>query len=332
MQVRFLASLNNMKFTAFLCIGLYSLFNMNSMGQYVAQNIKVHDPTIIKQDSLYYLFATGRGLKSWSSSDLVNWKQEKCIFEQAPEWALRDIPGFKDHIWAPDISFYKGTYYLFYSVSVFGKNTSAIGLVTNTTLNVNDSAYHWVDRGNIIQSIPGKTNWNAIDPNLIVDENGTPYLSFGSFWSGLKIVKLTKDRLKIDQPLTEIVTLASRKNTGANPIEAPFIYRKGKYFYLFASIDYCCKGVQSTYKVIVGRATSVLGSYIDQEGKKLIEGGGKIIVRGNEHWHGIGHCAVANFDNEDYIVFHGYDAGDKGISKLLVRKIKWNDAWPTVVL
>ncbi len=301
-------------------------------GQTLLKNIKVHDPALIKQDSVYYLFATGKGITKWSSLDLVHWKPEKRVFEQAPEWAVRDIPGFKDHIWAPDISFYKGTYYLFYSVSVFGKNTSAIGLGTNTTLHASDSCYRWVDHGNIIQSTPGKTNWNAIDPNLVVDKNGIPYLSFGSFWGGVKMVKLTKDRLKVDQPINEIPTLAIRKNTGANPIEAPFIYKNGKYFYLFASIDYCCKGAQSTYKVIVGRSENVNGPFLDQEGKKLTDGGGTIILKGDENWHGVGHCAVVKLNTEDYMIFHGYDAADKGISKLLIRKITWTDAWPRVIL
>jgi arabinan endo-1,5-alpha-L-arabinosidase len=313
-------------------LGLYCLLFSDARSQDLPINIKVHDPAIIKQDSVYYIFATGRRIARWSSVDLITWKQEKRVFEQPPSWAVNDIPGFKDHVWAPDISFYKDKYYLFYAVSVFGKDTSAIGLATNTTLNANDTAYRWVDHGNIIQSIPGKTNWNAIDPNLVVDTDGTPYLSFGSFWGGIKLVKLTKDRLKVDGSLATLPTLAIRKNKGANPIEAPFIYKKGNFFYLFASIDYCCKGAESTYKVIVGRAENVHGPFLDQDGKKLTEGGGTIVLSGDENWHGVGHCAVAKLNADDYMVFHGYDAADKGISKLLIRKIAWQDAWPRVTL
>ncbi|RZL49556.1 MAG: arabinan endo-1,5-alpha-L-arabinosidase [Pedobacter sp.] len=312
------------------------LCSSNAIAQDLAQNIKVHDPVIIKQDSTFYIFATGKGIAKWSSIDMINWTREKPVFENPPEWAIKDVLGFKDHIWAPDISFYNGKYYLFYSVSVFGKNNSAIGLTTNKTLNENDPNYKWIDQGKIIQSIPRETDWNAIDPNLIIDQKGNPYLAFGSFWGGLKLVKLTKDSLKVDGSLNDITTIANRRaanvKTGANAIEAPFIYQKDKYYYLFASIDYCCKAEKSTYKVIVGRADKVTGPYKDKEGKNLTEGGGSIVVSGNKNWYGVGHNAVAIFNKQDYLVFHGYDASDKGISKLLIRKFKWQNGWPTADL
>ena len=229
--------------------------------------ISVHDPVMIKQDSTYYLFGTGQGIAMWSSVDRLHWKREKPVFAQAPHWTNDIVPGFKNHIWAPDISYYEGRYYLYYAISAFGKNTSAIGLATNTTLNTGDPAYQWVDHGLVIRSMPGITNWNAIDPNLIVDKDGTPYLAFGSFWGGIKIAKLTRDRLNTEGPIDNLPTLASRvrerstansADAGNNAIEAPFIFRKGKYFYLFASIDYCCKGPLSTYKMIIGRSNVLL--------------------------------------------------------------------------
>src|SRR5207237_10083390 len=96
-----------------------------SQSQELQKNIPVHDPVMIKQDDTYYLFATGRGIAVWSSKDMQQWKREEPVFSTAPEWAVQAIPGFKNHIWAPDISYHKGTYYLYYSVSGFGKNNSA---------------------------------------------------------------------------------------------------------------------------------------------------------------------------------------------------------------
>jgi len=309
----------------------------------------VHDPVMIKQDSTYYLFCTGWGITCLSSTDRVTWKKEKSVFQTPPEWAVSTIAGYKGHTWAPDISYYNGVYYLFYSVSAFGKNTSCIGLTTNKTLHPNDSGFHWTDHGKIIQSIPGVTNWNAIDPNLVTDETGTPYLTFGSFWDGIKIVKLNKDRLSVAEDIKTIPTIASRKkessptnlpaidnnpvDAGGNAIEAPFIFKKGKYYYLFASIDYCCKGVNSTYKTIVGRSTNIKGPYVDHENTPMAKGGGTIILAGDKNYPGVGHCGVYNFDGKDYIIFHAYDASDNGKPKLMIKELSWDkEGWPSASL
>src|ERR1700753_59635 len=81
--------------------------------------ISVHDPVMIKQDSLYYIFCTGRGIAVWSSKDRINWKREKSVFNQTPARASQTILKARPNdFWAPDISYYKGKYYLFYAVSV----------------------------------------------------------------------------------------------------------------------------------------------------------------------------------------------------------------------
>lgn len=307
-----------------------------------------HDPVMIKEGDTYYLFCTGQGIAVWSSKDLQTWKKEAPVFFKAPQWAADTIPGFKGHIWAPDISYYNGRYYLFYSVSAFGKNTSAIGVATNTTLDSTASNFKWVDHGRVIQSYPGKTPWNAIDPNLITDEKGTPYLSFGSFWDGLKIVKLTKDRLHIDETIDHLKTIASRKkegsnnhnppsvdnnpaDAGGNAIEAPFVFKKSGFYYLFASADYCCKGINSTYKMIVGRSKNVQGPYLDKEGVSMQTGGGTIVLQGDKDWYGVGHNATYTFDGKDYLIFHGYDASDKGRSKLRIEPLTWDvEGWPVI--
>jgi arabinan endo-1,5-alpha-L-arabinosidase len=279
---------------------------------------------------------------------MKNWKKEEAVFAQPPQWAIDAIPTFKGHIWAPDISYFKGQYYLFYSVSAFGKNTSCIGLAINKTLNPLDPEFKWVDQGKVIQSVPGETNWNAIDPNLIADEKGNPYLCFGSFWDGIKMVKLSPDAKSVDEDIHLIPTIASRKSdpkmanppsvennpvdAGGNAIEAPFIFKKEKYYYLFASIDYCCKGVNSTYKMIVGRSAKVTGPYIDRANKSMVTGGGSLLLQGDENWYGVGHNAVVSFDGTDYLVFHGYDAHDAGKPKLNIKKLNWDkDGWPVVV-
>jgi arabinan endo-1,5-alpha-L-arabinosidase len=306
----------------------------------------VHDPVIIKQDSVYYVFCTGWGISVFSSTNLKDWKLEHPVFSKPPQWAVDTIPGFRGHIWAPDISYYSGQYYLFYSVSAFGKNTSAIGVVTNKTLHPGSNDFKWEDHGRVIQSYPSKTNWNAIDPNINTDNKGNPYMVFGSFWDGLKLVKLSPDLLSVAEDPATIPTIASRKSksspdnppaldnnpvdAGGNAIEAPFIFKKDTCYYLFASIDYCCKGVNSTYKMIVGRAKDIKGPYLDKEGKSMASGGGTLVLAGDENWHGVGHNAVVSFDGTDYLVFHGYSAKENGKPILRIVKIKWVEGWPGI--
>ena len=298
-------------------------------------SVRAHDPVIIKQDSVYYVFSTGFGINMMSSTDLVKWKIEHPVFSEPPQWAIETIEGYRGHTWAPDISFFNGQYYLYYSVSAFGKNTSCIGVATNKTLHPNDSNYLWVDHGKVIQSVPGQTNWNAIDGNLMVDDAGVPWLSFGSFWGGLKLVRLKANGFSPDEDINKIPTIATRR-TGPedkreNSIEAPFIYKKGAYYYLFASIDLCCKGINSNYKLIVGRSKMVQGPYLDQEGVRMDQGGGTILLQGDDRWAGVGHNGVARMDGKDLIVYHGYDLQDEGRSKLIIKELNWIDGWPVVI-
>lgn len=301
--------------------------------------ISVHDPVMIRQDSTYYVFATGRGIRMWSSPDRQHWKAEKPVFENAPAWTTQVNPGTRPNdFWAPDISYHNGLYYLYYSSSVFGKNSSAIGLATNRTLHPADPDYRWVDRGLVVQSVPGHDNWNAIDPNLIVDSTGRGWLTFGSFWGGIKLVRLNDSLTAPAQP-AQWHTLASRPRTdstglqhaGNGAIEAPFLFRKNGFYYLFVSVDYCCRGPKSTYKVWVGRSKALTGPYLDQSGKLMTRGGGTLVLQGDANWHGVGHNAVCTFDNTDYLVYHGYDAADNGKSKLLIRELGWDTTgWPIV--
>ena len=299
--------------------------------------IPVHDPVIIRQDSTYYIFCTGQGITRFSSTDMKHWKQLKAVFDKAPQWAVDAIPSFSGHIWAPDISYHNGQFYLYYAVSAFGKNTSCIGLATNKTLDPSARNFNWIDHGKVIQSVPGRDMWNAIDPNLIVDENQVPWLAFGSFWNGMKLVKLDSTLSALAQP-EEWYTIAARKRNymlpdsvaGDAAIEAPFIYQHKKYYYLFVSFDYCCRGEKSTYKMVVGRSEKVMGPYADRDGVPMNLGGGSTVLEGDKNWHGVGHNAVANFNGTDYLIFHGYYAADNGRSKLRIEKIGWNNDWPVI--
>ncbi len=308
-------------------------------GQDYQTDISVHDPVIAKDGDTYYLFCTGWGISFYSSKDMVSWRDEGSVFGRTPPaWTTETVDGFRGHMWAPDIHWYDGRFYLYYSVSAFGKNTSAIGLATNKTLDNNSPDYKWEDHGMIVQSVPGRDLWNAIDPNIATDEAGYPYLTFGSFWEGMKLVKLIPNRTAIAQP-EEWWTIAKRERqpftpddrAGSAAIEAPFIFKKDSMYYLFVSWDKCCSGINSTYKIAVGRSENIYGPYLDKEGKSMNEGGGTIIVEGNTHYAGAGHNSAYTFDGRDYLVFHAYDIADEGRSKLKIAEIMWDEeGWPVI--
>ena len=180
--------------------------------------------------------------------------------------------------------------------------------------------------------------WNAIDPNIIIGEDGTPWMSFGSFWDGIKMVKLTDDLMQVAQP-EEWHSLCSRprsfglddKDPGDGAVEAPFIMKHGDYYYLFVSFDYCCRGKDSNYKVVVGRSKSVVGPYADKEGKPMAKGGGTLVIEGNEAYAGIGHNAAYHLDGKDYFLCHAYSIAEDGAPKLFIREMTWTaDGWPVV--
>ncbi|MBC6491454.1 ABC transporter substrate-binding protein [Flavihumibacter stibioxidans] len=299
--------------------------------------VPVHDPVMIKEKDTWYLFATGMGISVWSSKDKQLWTAEKPVFSEPPTWAIENIKGYRGHTWAPDISYHNGLYHLYYSVSAFGKNTSAIGLAVNKTLDPASKDFKWMDRGKVIQSVPGRDMWNAIDPNLVRDDKNQAWLSFGSFWNGIKLVRLNDDQTAPAQP-EQWFTLASRPRSfylpdsvaGDAAIEAPFIFKKDGYYYLFVSFDYCCRGERSTYKVVAGRSEKLEGPYLDWEGVAMTLGGGTTVFEGSRDWHGVGHNAVITDGDKNLLVCHGYDAKDKGRSKLIIRELKWRNGWPFV--
>jgi arabinan endo-1,5-alpha-L-arabinosidase len=302
------------------------------------EQLFIHDPVVAKDGDTYYLFSTGPGITFYSSKDLVHWKHEGRVFPGNPSWALDVASTFNGHIWAPDVIHHNGVFYLYYSVSAFAKNTSAIGVTTNKTLDPDSPEYRWDDQGIVVQSVPNRDLWNAIDPNLIVDDNGTPWMSFGSFWTGLNLVKLDASMTALAQP-EEWHSLAKRERSvliddrdpGPAALEAPFIFKKGHYYYLFLSWDNCCRGEYSTYKIMIGRSENLTGPYLDKSAKDLATGGGTLLLSGDEHHYALGHNSAYTFDGKDYIVFHAYEVADNGRQKLKILEMKWdNNGWPLI--
>jgi len=313
----------------------------------------VHDPSLIKEGDTWYVFSTGAGpshegeIPLRCSKNLREWKGCGNVLERIPDWVLKESPSTKN-LWAPDISFFNGEYHLYYAFSVFGKNTSGIALLTNKTVDPKSPRFHWKDCGLVLESRE-QENFNAIDPNLVLDEQGHAWLAFGSFWDGIKMLSIDNQSGKPSKFDAKLYSLARRKrpdNSPPNPpglpanwqaIEAPFIVRHGSYFYLFVSFDLCCRGTKSTYKTMVGRSRTVTGPYIDAKGTPMLEGGGTPVLLGNRRWLGPGGQSIRMGndhglgDNQDVIVFHAYDSST-GHPYLQISPIDWTGGWPRVAL
>jgi arabinan endo-1,5-alpha-L-arabinosidase len=289
------------------------------MGLTLSGSTGAHDPVVIRAGDRYYLFHTGRGIPTKTSTNLTQWSGGGSVFSSNPSWIAGQVPGATD-LWAPDISYFGGVYHLYYSASTFGENRSCIGHATRPAL---DSG-SWTDQGPAICSNTGSTrdDWNAIDPNVIVDGNGTPYLSFGSFWSGIKMIQLDQAGVRVG---TDLRAIANRPSAGG-ALEAPYIVRRCGYYYLFVSWDRCCQGVSSTYNIRVGRSTSVTGPFTDKAGMAMMSGGGTLVLQGNSTWHGPGHNAVIFSGGASYNVYHAY-SGPGGT--LRISDLVWDaDGWP----
>jgi arabinan endo-1,5-alpha-L-arabinosidase len=232
-----------------------------------------HDPSIVKEGKTWYVFATGKAPGGGQfavrcSDDLEHWKLCGHVFDAIPAWILERSPGTKD-LWAPDISYVHHEYRLYYAYSLFGKNTSGIALATNKTLDPTNSSFKWVDKGLVLES-KTEDNFNAIDPNFVLDGKGGEWLVFGSFWDGIKMRRLSDSGFLSTKDTTTYSVARRTKPAEAaaavaglpanwEAVEAPFIVRRCGYFYLFTSWDLCCRGLKSTYKTMVGRSKSITG-------------------------------------------------------------------------
>ena len=307
--------------------------------EFVTSNPMVHDPVMAKEDGVYHIFATGMGIQRMTSKDRKNWQVKAMpVMTVIPKWTRDSVPGFDKHVWAPDIIRWHNKWWLAYSCSTFGKNGSAIGLLSAAKL---DSPI-WNDEGCIVASRENRDNWNAIGPNFVIDDNDTPWMVWGSFWDGIQIVRLdtTMHVAKGEKPRTLARRYAPGTTTaepnptsahaGTNAIEAPFVMKHQGYYYLFVSWDYCCRGSKSNYRVAVGRSKNVDGPYLDKRSNDMLNGGGTVLLEGDKkQYEATGHCAAYSIDGKDIFICHGYSTEMKGAPVLIQREIRWtDDGWP----
>ncbi len=299
-----------------------------------------HDPsTMIKDGSRYYVFRTSQGIMGKYSTDLRNWTYGGQVFPGGvpPSWVTNAVPSFtsSDSFWAPDIAYFNSSYHLYYSVSSWGTIDSAIGLVTTPSL----QSPTWTDQGKVVQSDAAweagtntdVTSYNCIDPSILVDTNGTVWMSFGSYSDGIVVTQLdpfTGKRI-LASPFTKVA------NNGAtffsNTTEGSCLYQRGGYYYLFLNFGGCCSGVDSTYNIRVGRSDTVLGPYLDRNGVSMLSGGGTMVLESTGRFIGPGHAGIMNDNGTNWFTYHYYDGNDNGNAKLGLAQLFWTaDGWPSL--
>ncbi|MGP4013131.1 arabinan endo-1,5-alpha-L-arabinosidase [Streptomyces sp. 4N124] len=280
----------------------------------------IHDPTVIRLKSVGYVaYSTGGVIGARVSKDRIHWTDAGNAFAEPPSWWYE----YNDtgDPWAPDISYRAGRYWLYYAVSSWGTNHSAIGVATSPS----GLPGTWTDHGKAFTS-ETTDHWNAIDPALIRSD-GKLWMSFGSYWTGIRMIELDESTGKAEAN-TPVHHLATRPDT-PYAVEGPYIVKHGRHYYLFASYDTCCAGVNSTYKIKVGRATKITGPYADSTGKPMLEGGGDLLLEGHGRYIGTGGQSVFRDRGKDWLAYHYYDAEDSGTPKLGLNKLIWTkNGWP----
>lgn len=293
----------------------------------------VHDPSMAKEGGTWYLFSTGdpNGLENGGdiqireSTNLSSWRLVGTVFPSIPAW-ITDKLGPLPNLWAPDISYFDGRWHLYYAASTFGSNTSVIALATDVTLDQKSPKYHWVDDGEVFSSSAGD-NYNAIDPALVAGSGASKWLLFGSFWGGIKLMSLDAATGKPASASPKLYSLSEASSPDAE--EGAYLVAHGGYYYLFVSAGYCCKGIGSTYQVIVGRSADLTGPYLDPNGTAMTDGGGMELLGSSEGMIGPGSPSVYMGPGEDLIVYHYYDAWDNGDPWVQVRRLYWTSSgWP----
>ena len=305
------------------------------------------DPAVIKaKDGYWYAFGTSDPLREGEgefhtipisrSKDLVNWKYVGDAFDSPAEvsWAAPDAS-----IWAPDIRYLNGRYYMYYVVTqttvTDEQNDNAIGVATAPT-----PAGPWTDSGGPVvgprrgdSGNPGDFKW-TFDPNEFTDSDGTRYLYYGSYYGGIFVTELSPDGERaVGEPTMVAID---------NRYEGAYVMKRGGYYYLFGSSANCCAGPTTGYSVYVGRSRSPEGPFRDKEGRSMTASrvGGSIVVTPNgNNWIGTGHNAVVtDLSGEDYFVYHAIDRADPyldgtdGVNErpMLLDRLDWIDGWPTV--
>ncbi|GHT12713.1 arabinan endo-1,5-alpha-L-arabinosidase [Bacteroidia bacterium] len=294
----------------------------------------VADPSFMRaNDGWFYAYGTEN---TWSpgvtrivpivrSKTMKRWEYVADAFTKDTKPAWKTDGG----IWAPQIVFRNGTYYLYYSFSKWDDSNPGIGLAT--------SPYPYgpfTDQGKVFdaQSIDVP---NSIDQFFIeVGEgrNKKRYLFWGSF-RGIYGIEMADDMK---------TTMGAKFKIAGNGFEATYIYPKNGKFYFFGSSASCCEGANSRYRVSVAAADDIKGPYKTKDGVDIIDNGREgtpfLVGDATTGWVGPGHNGeiITDDHGRDFIIYHAIAVNNpllpNGATRrpLMMDEILWIDGWPTI--
>jgi len=290
------------------------------------QSIGIHDPTMIKAGDNYYLYSTHGELHAHASTDRTTFTDKGFALISVPSWA-NTYNGSDNDLWAPDISYHSNSsnpYWLYYASSIYGSTTSAIGIAYSQT----GAPGSFTDYGSAIYTSSRCSGSNAIDPSSVVDTSKNSWMVFGSWSHGIFVVPVDSST-GIPSSTAKCKRLAY--HSSGSGIEGAYIYQHDGYYYLFMSADTCCAGTSSTYRIIVGRSSTVNGTYLDRGGVALTSGGGTILLSAHGNIIGPGGQSVFSDTDGDILVYHYYDGNNNGYPALGINVLGWtSDDWPYI--
>ncbi len=286
-----------------------------------------HDPDIARDGDWYYVFLTGPGVSVKRSQDLVHWESIGSVFDES-------MPAWIDYEWvepggglgAPDVEWFGGRWHLYYHAHKFATNNAVTGHASNMTLDPDDPDYEWVDDG-LVMASDTSDSYSVLDANAVVDQDGVPWLSFGSFWDGIQLVELdpATGAPVLDAPFERLAA----RDPWVLGVEASSMAFHDGYWYLFVSFGFCCQGVDTKYELRVGRSLDIVGPYVDNVGRPMMDNGGSLLLGTYGRVRGPGSGDVLVTEDDSVIVHHWYDADNDGESTLGVRPLLWGpDGWP----
>ena len=269
----------------------------------------IHDPsTIMECDGKYYTFGTGGG--GLISEDGWNWFSG----------AVRPGGGA-----APDAIKIGDRYLVAYSATGGGLGGGHAGRVLtmwNKTLDPNSPDFEYTEAIEVAASINDE-DCDAIDAGLFMDpQTGRLYCTYGTYFGFIRMVELDpKTGAKVEGTVDPNIAIDCEATT--------MIYRNG-WYYLLGTHGTCCDGVNSTYNIVVGRARSVYGPFLDNMGRDMVAGGGKMVVDGEDRQFGAGHFGrYIEDEGVEKMSFHWEADLDRSArSVLAIRPIVWVNDWP----